>query len=504
MPSTTLEKKPILIVSALMVAGLALRWIMLAKESLWLDELVSWICASRSFWPDFYCDINKPPLYYPLLHAWMSIFGTTEVALRALSIPPGVVSIWLVYLLARKLFSRPIAYLAAGYQTISTFQIYYAQEARNYTWLVFFLLLAGIFLWEALESTARRRRLGYFAAYTLAISLALYTHYFAAFFIAGHGLYVLFRRPRQLLPASASVAIAIASILPWLIIMVKSPGATEAQTRKYLLLKFPQAYFSFMFGDSLVPLDAQAVQHVRQTLAASGWILVLALGSLAVLLPFLWQAWKRWREPFLFTLVHATLPLFLAFFVSFKKMLFDERYMIPSSPYVYILLAAGAWEVVMLSRKKGEARWKAYAGSGAIAAYVLLLVVSLYNYYFVPRFGKEQWRDVVSYIESNSAPDKSTLIAFDPGYMDRGYWYYQKRGLPIWPLEDEGLQPLKSGDLLRERVRGVRKLWLVRSHYLSDDALNAFRKAFPQASYRVFPNSNGIEVFQFDIPETHS
>ena len=56
--------------------------------------------------------------------------------------------------------------------------------------------------------------------------------------------------------------------------------------------------------------------------------------------------------------------------------------------------------------------------------------------------------------------------------------------------------------LLHDRVRGVKKLWLVRSHYLNDDAIVAFRRDFTQTGYRFFANANGIEVYTFEVPGT--
>ena len=47
----------------------------------------------------------------------------------------------------------------------------------------------------------------------------------------------------------------------------------------------------------------------------------------------------------------------------------------------------------------------------AVGLYSVLLLVSLYNYYFTPRFGREQWREAVAYIESQDSG--KTVIVFD-------------------------------------------------------------------------------------------
>src|SRR5437016_10859241 len=236
---------------------------------------------------------TNPPLYYLLLHLWMDWFGTTESAIRSLCVVPSLFSVWLIYHFAERLFTRGIAYLAAVYQAVSTFQIYYAQEGRCFSLLVSILLLATLSLWNALESDSPHRRYLYYGSYALLGALALYTHYVSVFFLAGHGLYVLLRRPKQMLAAGSSLVVSIILFSPQLRIMLGA-AAGGGQVRRYLLLKLPQAYFSLLYGDSLIPLDEEAVQHIRQTLEANWWILAASLLSLTILAPFCWLAWKRW------------------------------------------------------------------------------------------------------------------------------------------------------------------------------------------------------------------
>ena len=188
----------------LLIMGIALvlRCAFISRQSLWVDEAQSWWFAS-DLGRALASERTNPPLYYTTLHFWISWFGHSEAALRSLSVVPGVLSVGLVYALAKKLFTRGIALGAALYQCISSFQIYYSQEVRTFAFLEFFLLLAGLALWNALEagsteSGSARRRFLYFSGYTLAGALSLYAHFIAIFFLAGFGVFVLFRRPKQL------------------------------------------------------------------------------------------------------------------------------------------------------------------------------------------------------------------------------------------------------------------------------------------------------------------
>ncbi len=201
--------------------------------------------------------------------------------------------------------------------------------------------------------------------------------------------------------------------LPWLMTLLRAASG-GGQVRRYLLLKLPQAYFSFLFGDTLIPLDNQAVTHIRQTLLHFAPLLLMAVLSVIALLPFVWRAWKRWGDPLLYVMMSASVPVLLAFLVSFKVMLFDERYLIAAAPFLYIIVAAAIAELLWWRREHGS-DWRSDVALSAVGLYSVLLLVSLYNYYFTPRFGREQWREAVAYIESQDSG--KTVIVFDASWL---------------------------------------------------------------------------------------
>jgi len=468
----------------LLILGIALvlRCAFLSKESLWLDEGDSWWFAS-DLHRALAAEPTNPPLYYTMLHFWMRWFGTSEAALRSLSVIPGVLSVGLIYALAKKLFSRGIALGAALYQSISSFQIYYSQEARTFAWLVFFILLAALGLWSALEARPGWRRFLYFSGYALASALSLYAHFITVFFLAGFGLFVLVRRRKQLLPFTASSAVALLLFLPWLATLLRAASGGGQQYRRHFFLKLPQAYFSFLFGDTLIPLNEQAVAHIQQTLVHFAPLLLGAMVSVAILLPFVWLAWKRWGDRLMYAMVAASAPVLLAFLVSFKVMLFDERYLIAAAPFLYMIVAAAVAEL-LLWRRAHVPVWQTSVPLAAVGLYSVLLLVSLYNYFFNPRFGREQWREAVAYVESQD-PGR-TVIVFDPRWLRHCYDYYQKRGLPQVFVTD-------SSDL--SQLAGYDSIWLIQSE--STAVQDRLAVQFRRDSYRAFPKGDGIEVSLF-------
>jgi uncharacterized membrane protein len=468
----------------ILAIAVGLRFAFLSKESLWLDEVSSWWFAT-DLHRALTAERTNPPLYYTLLHFWIGWFGTSEAGLRSFSVVPGVLSVGLVYALAKKLFSRGIALGSALYQSISSFQIYYSQEARTFALLVFLLLAAALALWNAMEAESPRRRLIYFCGYTLAGALALYAHFIAVFFLAGFGVFVLLCRRKQLVAFTASTATAVLLFLPWLATMFRAASGGGQSYRRYLFLKLPQAYFSFLFGDTLIPLDVQASTHIRQTLAHFAPVLLSAMLSVAVLLPFVWRAWKRWGDRLGFVMVAASVPVLLAFLVSFKVMVFDERYLIAAAPFLYIVVASAVAEL-LLWRKGRVPTWQNGAALAAVGLYSVLLLVSLYNYFFNPRFGREQWREAVAYIESTDSG--KTMIVFDPSWLHRCYDYYQRRNLPYMSVPQIA-DP--------SRLAGYSSVWLIRSEADVADEQPNLGSQFKQDSYRLFPKGDGIEVSLF-------
>ncbi len=160
-------------------------------------------------------------------------------------------------------------------------------------------------------------------------------------------------------------------------------------------------------------------------------------------------------------------------------------------------VAAGGLEI--WRRLRGEPlRIATVAGAVALAGYGVLLTVSLYNYYFSPRFGKEQWREAVALVDSRAT--SSDLILLDPDYLRHGFNYYGRRSIATLPLTDPLLERTLSRDPeMMARLRQHDRIWLVRSHYQDDRLLNLLRETLAQQDRFVFPKGKGIEIHQFAV-----
>lgn len=147
-----------------LLISLVLR-LMSINQSLWLDEATTALVAQMNltdFFGKFMLADFHPPLYYLIIHYWTYIFGTSEVVLRLPSVIFGILTVYLVYLVARETKQKwPI--VPALFLATSGLHVYYSQEARMYSlatvlvcwlvyvylkkkWIIFSLILPLIFL----------------------------------------------------------------------------------------------------------------------------------------------------------------------------------------------------------------------------------------------------------------------------------------------------------------------------------------------------------------------
>ncbi|HTU94682.1 MAG TPA: glycosyltransferase family 39 protein [Solirubrobacteraceae bacterium] len=124
---------------------------------------------------------GNPPLYYMMLHVWMSVFGSSESATHALSLVCGVLTIPAGGWAGWKLFGARTGIYAAVLFAFNAWLTAYAQETRMYEFmgLLGVLATAGFLL----GFVYRRRR--YLLLFAGALTVMLYTHTWGTFFFAG-------------------------------------------------------------------------------------------------------------------------------------------------------------------------------------------------------------------------------------------------------------------------------------------------------------------------------
>lgn len=269
--------------AALVVGGAALRFVALGHQSFGHDEAVT---VGRILRPSLGATVREIPrsertpyLYYVLAWPWTRMFGVGAVGVRSLSALFGTLTIPVAFGAARAAVSERAGLMAAGLVAVDPFLVYYSQEARSYALLA---LLAASSLW-AFAAVLRRPSTRALVTWAVVAGLALSTHYFAIFLIAGEALWLLaVVRPRsRALLAIAPVVVVGGLLLALLIHQANQQAGGVDQTSLPRLL--PTALVQFLFGERL---SIRGLYSATPLLGALVLVLILLL---------IWLCW-RWRQ----------------------------------------------------------------------------------------------------------------------------------------------------------------------------------------------------------------
>jgi len=140
-------------------------------QPFWRDEAFSYFMAKKNIIEMIFLtakDFN-PPLYYFILHFWINIFGSSEIALRSLSIIFYWGTIYVAFLFLNDVFKmkQKKAFFYLILFIINPLLLYYAFEARMYSMFAF---SASLSYFSFFKKDSR--------LYVLATVAGLFTHYF--------------------------------------------------------------------------------------------------------------------------------------------------------------------------------------------------------------------------------------------------------------------------------------------------------------------------------------
>jgi len=204
----------------LLVVAVVIRFV--TASALWLDEAQT-VAIARLPLGDLAEGLRHdgaPPLFYVLLHGWMSIFGESDFSVRFLPGVFAVAALPVAWLAGRRLGGRSVAWAAVLLLAVSPFAVRYATEARMYSLVVLLVLVGYLAVVELLERPGSRRA-------TIGVGVVtgtlLLTHYWSLYLlvVTAATLFVVRRRapsPVREGAHRAMVAMAVGSLafVPWL------------------------------------------------------------------------------------------------------------------------------------------------------------------------------------------------------------------------------------------------------------------------------------------------
>ncbi|MCL4360283.1 hypothetical protein M1555_03470 [Patescibacteria group bacterium] len=398
-------------------------------QSVWRDEAYSVLVAVRPVSTILGRLSFEPPVYYILLHVWMRIFGTGEIAARSLSFLGFSLATVVVIYWAEKLYKHHwLSWFLPLLFFLNPMLLYYAFEIRSYGWYIFFTVLA-------LSAYAERKWL----LLILASVLGFYTHTYMLFvpfvigvhWTASHPGH--FRHPARLPGDRAvrSLALIFLCMIPWFVKIARDATVLGKSW-----------YFPVSLG-----LVKSVLGNMFTGYEGTPWYLwrYTALLSLVLLVLFVLALRKKSARSLngLFLLM-VFLPLTIVIGISFLKPLFVNRYLIPVTVAEVFLVAAA-----IASVKKGPAQ--------VLLAGILLLSVIGFDFWYPDKHAKPDIRETISQVNALKEPADlvyadSPLIFFETLYYSTNkneVFLYNPQHSPFpWYVGGDIVRPSQMEDRL--------------------------------------------------------
>ena len=184
----------------ILAAAFFLRVYQLGHLSIWVDEYIHALRAKNMVTgaPSIGFENNGILLTYSI-YPFFKIFGTSDFWARFPSVLYAVGSIFMLFLVTKRLFNVKIAYISIVLLTFSQYHIFWSRIARNYSIFLFtFLVAVYLFLKffehrEQLKGFFKKIDISgkYFLFFLLAVGISFLTHPLTFFIAFGAGAYCL-------------------------------------------------------------------------------------------------------------------------------------------------------------------------------------------------------------------------------------------------------------------------------------------------------------------------
>jgi len=407
----------------ILIFGFVLRLVNL-NQSFWLDETVQAITSKSSFlglFTELRGDFH-PPLYHLLMWLWVHLFGNGEIAMRLPSVFFGTVTIYVVYLIAKKLLAKKSKFplIAALFMATAPFHIYYSQEARTYATTAFLASLSIYWFIKMIGNNGKRQSSSLF--YILTTVLLLYADYYGLFVLLAQivaALIISSHRETRFCRRQVLIFLLFLPCLPllWLQFKTGSQATTLLpQWGRLVNLSFlkalPLTFIKFSLGRITI--------FNKKIYAAVAAVLFLSYGFI-FLNGFFKNKKFRFNNLSLIILFWLLGPVLLAWLISLFIPNYQPFRLLLVLPAFYLLLVYG---ISKFSVRKIQ----------MILAIGIVVVnlVSVGVYYFNPYFHREDWRGAVHYIEEQGNEKSLALLPSETSHWP--YDYYSQKKIPLLAL----------------------------------------------------------------------
>lgn len=445
-----------LLLILIITAGFLLRLYRLPYESVWYDEAFSVHSSQQSLKHILNLRDTSPPFYYILLHFVIKAIGISEFNVRLLSVFIGTITIYLLYVLGKKLFGINAGIFAALILALSPLHHYYSQEARSYA-LLFLLVLTSMYFYLLLCEKPKKTNLGF---YLISSVLLLYTHIYSIFIVLAQNVHYFYRYKFKIKKIKKWVILQIILLLlylPWIFVLknvIASKGYSWISKPTFFILQ--SIFYTFFAGEGF---------SIFGMLLTDIFLIII----LMLLLNFKKKIFEN-KDKFMLLLLWFLIPIFVPFTFSLISIpIFTLKYVIISSFPVYLLIG------LYLSEAKIKKSLTA-----------LIIIFSIFTIIAQSiTVEKDDWKSISKYLNTNVDKNEAIVVIDDYEALPLTY-YYKPICFPKADIfdcvESYNIYPTKDANILKNQ-RGT--FWLVLSNKNNEDKSKYKIDIFVNQNYKV-------------------
>ncbi|MDO8620851.1 MAG: glycosyltransferase family 39 protein [Candidatus Levybacteria bacterium] len=419
------------------------------NQSLWRDEAFSALLSEKNPLQIISLSMQDttPPLHYLLLHYWMVAFGTSEVALRGLSFIFHILTVFVIFLIAKKLIKSTLAQSFIVLATlINPFLLQYAFEARAYSLLALLSVLGIYFIINKK-----------YVLSSVVFALAVFTHNFTLFTLIAL-VFWFFYTNRQRLKETKTEILQLFTA-PVLALLVWGSVIWQQWTEVASGFWIKPAIFS-LFLNSFEKYSKGDLSYPSQPMLYT-FTLILCFFAFGY---WLWREQKEEQGKALLLLSFVALvPTLITYIISAIFVpIYDERYMIATVPVLILLVGYSLFRLFEVNH-----RVKNFVVA-FVAIYLLLLIQA--SEQIVSMSTKPPINYAVSQVLAQAKPGEVIIPQSNLNFLETK-WYVRQNNSPMlaYAYAPSGNVPFYIGSLLFEpqeiitqMPKGV-QIWQIKS-----------------------------------------
>lgn len=342
---------------------------------------------------------NNPPLFEILLHYWIKLFGISPVSVRFLPVVFSSLAVIFIYKTANKLFGPIVAFIASVIFSCSSYQYYYAHDARAYS-LFLLLSITGLFLFISIlkDSNSIKNKV----LFSIINVLLIYTHYFGFIVLFVQFVYLLFLQRNKLKDFFLLYVFSLLFFIPQLLVFFQRTFDSATQGTWIEVGIGIESLYNKLVLFSNMPVVA---------------VLCIALMLAYVIKLFFVKSTadvtgSDMKNNLLLISLWFFAPFFIMFLVSYKVPVFLDRYLIFITPAFYILVAYLSYSVFDKKQINGMA-----------ASLIVIAFIATLN---INPSKKREAKKAVEYVMSKKESKTLVIICAHDFINNFTYYYNQK------------------------------------------------------------------------------